>query len=41
MDLLDIGMIIDIITTYVNGQDESNKNTKGVREATQSDFDNF
>lgn len=40
MDLLDGGMIFDLIIEYNNQYDKS-KSNKGTRMATQEDFDKF
>lgn len=41
--MLDIGMMIDIMYTYIDmqNQNKSNKEKNNVREATQIDFDKF
>lgn len=39
---LEIGMMLDILTTFVNQYDEMQEQKENrVREATQSDFDRF
>ena len=37
LDLLDIGLILDMFTECINDSEE----TEEVRQATQEDFDNF
>lgn len=39
MDYMDIGEILDIVTTYLNTV--QNDDTVNVREATQEDIDSF
>lgn len=38
---LEIGMIMDVIFTFVNSMGESDKEKQKVRNATQADFDRF
>lgn len=38
---LEIGMIMDIIFTFVNSMEENDKEKQKVRNATQADFDRF
>lgn len=41
LDLVDIGMMIDLVTTHNNIMDDVNDDKPKVRQATQEDFDRF
>ncbi len=41
LDLLTIGMVLDIWTEKANDDVANNRKESTVREATQTDFDNF
>lgn len=41
LDLLDIGLVLDMFAELQNDAEEAEMERNGVRQATQADYDNF
>lgn len=41
IDNLEIGMLIDLLITFLNQLEENDKQSTNIRNATQEDFDRF